>query len=251
VLNHATTHSQDRCTQAEPKKNINKMKLSYFNILILFFLVSCSDNSKKNIESSESNYYSQGAHNRTAAEWEPALGTLIVWPLGIPHKLAIELANDNHLYTMVENEDSRKEAKKWFTEWGINPDNVTYIYAKQGEDAWWTRDWGPSAVFTNKNEYKLADGKYIYGTPATGLDCEDSLDFFIYNENNEMELTQIEDDASITLANQLSFGVMDLPFNNTGGNVLTDGLGTAFSMCVILAENEFHGIDNNEFFSIK
>lgn len=214
---------------------------------MILFLFSCSNNSKKNIETVESIYYSQGLHNRTAAEWEPALGTLVVWPLSIPHKLVIELANDNHLFTMVEDKESQKEAEKWFNEWYIKPDNVTFIYAKQGVDAWWTRDWGPSAVFSNKNKYKLADGKYIYSTPQTDMACNDSLQFLYFDENNEMELTQIDDDATIPLAKQLGFEIMDLPFNNTGGNVLTDGLGTAFSTCVINAENKYHGIDDKKF----
>lgn len=212
--------------------------------------MSCSNNSQKNIDTVKPND-SLELHIRTAAEWEPALGTLIVWPLSIPHKLVIELANDNHLFTMVENQDAQKEAEKWFSEWHINPENVTFIYAKQGVDAWWTRDWGPSAVFTNKNEYKLADGKYIYSTPVTNLACNDSLRFLFLDDNNNIQLTQIDDDATIPLAKQLGFEVMDLPINNTGGNVLTDGLGTAFSTCIILNENEYHGIDKENFLKLN
>ncbi|WP_296317092.1 agmatine deiminase family protein, partial [Winogradskyella sp. UBA3174] len=244
-------HSRDVVHKPNKRETMNKMKLNYLNILILLFLFSCSNNSKKDSETVEPNFYSQGLNNRTAAEWEPALGTLVVWPLSIPHKLVIELANDNHLFTLVENEDSRKEAEKWFSEWRINPENVTFIYAKQGVDAWWTRDWGPSAVFTNKNEYKLADGKYIYSTPVTGLACNDSLQFLYMDENNKIELTQIDDDATIPLAKQLGFEIINLPINNTGGSVLTDGLGTAFSTCIILNENKHHGIDSENFLQLN
>jgi len=230
---------------------MQKTGLNYLYLLIVLFLFSCSGNSNKHLDTAATNYYTQGSHNRTAAEWEPALGTMIVWPLSIPYKLVIELANDNHLFTLIENEDSRKEAEKWFNEWHIKSDNVTFIYAQQGVDSWWTRDWGPSAVFTRENEYKLADGKYIYATPATDMACNDSLQFLYFDENNKMELTQIDDDATIPLAKQLGFEVMDLPFNNTGGNVLTDGLGTAFSTCVINAENKFHGIDSKSFLQLN
>lgn len=229
----------------------NKMKLNYINTLILLFLFSCFNDSKKNVEILKSNFYSQGTYNRTAAEWEPALGTLIVWPLSIPHKLVIELANDNHLFTMVENVDARKEAEKWFNKWEINLDNVTFIYAEQDVDAWWTRDWGPSAVFSKKGKYKLADGKYIYSTPLTDLACNDSLRFLFHDENNKIQHTQIEDDATIPLAKQLGYEVIDLPFNNTGGNVLNDGHGTAFSTCVIQSENKYHGIDAQEFLKLN
>ncbi len=246
-----TVHIQTVVHKPNKRETMNKMKFNYLNILILLFLFSCSNNSKKDLGTVEPNFYSQGLNNRTAAEWEPALGTLVVWPLSIPHKLVIELANDNHLFTMVENEGSRKEAEKWFSEWHINPENVTFIYAKQGVDAWWTRDWGPSAVFTNKKEYKLADGKYIYSTPVTGLACDDSLQFLYKDENNKVELTQIDDDATIPLANQLGFEILDLPINNTGGSVLTDGLGTAFSTCIILNENKYHGIDSENFLKLN
>ena len=230
---------------------MQKTNLNYLYILIVLFFFSCSSNTKKISEIIETNYYTQGTHNRTAAEWEPALGTLIVWPLSIPYKLIIELSKDNHLFTMLENEDARMEAEKWFNEWGIDSENVTFIYAQQGVDAWWTRDWGPSAVFTNAGQLKLADGKYIYSTPETDLECNDSLRFLFFDKNNKIELTQVDDDATIPLAKQLGLEVVDLPFNNTGGNVLTDGLGTAFSTCVVKAENKYHGIDSKKFLQLN
>lgn len=226
------------------------MKLNHLIIFILLYLFSCANTSKKKLELTATNNL-QINHNRTAAEWEPAVGTLVVWPLSIPYKLAIELANDNHLYTMVENEEAKQDAEKWYNEWQINLDNVTFIFAEQGVDAWWTRDWGPSAVFTKDGNYMLADGKYIYATPLTDMACNDTLQFLYFDENNQMELTQVDDDATIPLAKQLGFELMDLPFNNTGGNVLTDGLGTAFSTCVIKAENKYHGIETDDFLRLN
>ena len=40
---------------------------------------------------------------RIVAEWEPAIGTMIRWPLGIPSDLVVELASDDVLYVLVEN----------------------------------------------------------------------------------------------------------------------------------------------------
>lgn len=230
---------------------MHKTGLNCFIFLMILMLFSCKGDSKKDSPIAEINYYTQEDDNRTAAEWEPALGTLIVWPLSIPYKLVIELAKDNHLFAMVENQVAQKEAEKWFKEWQINSDQVTFIYARQGVDAWWTRDWGPSAVFTAQNEYYLADGKYIYSTPVTDMACNDSLRFLYFDQHNKMELTQIDDDATIPIAKQLGFNLMDLPFNNTGGNVMTDGLGTAFSSCVINAENNFHGVDSKNFLELN
>ena len=56
----------------------------YLNILLLLTLV-----------------LGQIPNSRLVAEWEPALGTLIRWPLGIPSDLVVELASDDFLYVLV------------------------------------------------------------------------------------------------------------------------------------------------------
>ncbi len=185
--------------------------------------------------------------NRTAAEWEPALGTLIIWPLAIPYKLAVELAKDNHLYTLVNDESARKEAAQWYKTWGIDSSQNTFLFVPQGIDASWTRDWGPAAVFPPKGKMMLADPKYIFATPVSSQKCSDSL-FFIYGmENGQPVKTQTDDDATVHLGKTLGFPVLDLPFISTGGNVLTDGAGTAFSSCILLNENQYFGVSEESF----
>ena len=187
------------------------------------------------------------AANRTAAEWEPALGTLIVWPLAIPYKLAIELAKDNHLYTLVNDETARKEATRWYKAWAIDSSRNTFLVVPQGIDASWTRDWGPAAVFPNKGKMMLADPKYTYATPASSQKCSDSLFFFNGMENGQPAKTQKDDDATVLLGHALGFPILDLPFISTGGNVLTDGAGTAFSSCILLNENQYFGVNEESF----
>lgn len=222
----------------------------YFRSLIILSLIvacSCSGNLKNNDTEAEINFYTQGDHNRVSAEWEPALGTMIVWPLCIPHKLVIELAKDNHLYTLVENENSKREALKWYTEWGIEPTKNTFVYAPQGVDSWWVRDWGPGAVFTPGGQMKLADGKYIFSTPLSGIACGDSLGFENRTKDNKIIRTETEDSTTLYLGKALNIELQDLPFINTGGNVETDGLGTAFSTCILLNENQFFGVSEEKF----
>jgi len=234
------------------------IKRALIALIGLCFLVSFSFIKNAN-EGAEDNYYSQKNDNRTAAEWEAAKGTLIVWPLSIPYKLVVELAKDNHLYTMLENKKVEKEATEWYQKWGIDLANVTFIYADQGIDAWWTRDWGPSAVFSPDGKMSLGDGKYLYATPGTDLPCNDSLYFyndvsnyfFNMDKNKKKFFTQTDDDATIPLAEQLNVSLLDLPFVNTGGNVLTDGIGTAFSSCILTSENEFFGVEREEFFRLN
>lgn len=185
--------------------------------------------------------------NRTAAEWEPALGTLVVWPLSIPYKLAVELAKDNHLYTMIKDEAGKKDALNWYQRWRIDSARNTFIYAPQGIDAWWTRDWGPHSVFSRTEKMRLGDGKYIFSTPESGMGCSDTLTFLYQSKNGAMVKTTTEDEATVPLAKSLHFGVLDLPFITTGGNVLTDGAGTAFSSCILLNENKFYQVDELSF----
>jgi agmatine deiminase len=217
-------------------------------LLSVFIVFSCSRDHK---ESSEVNFYTQGNANRVAAEWEPALGTMVAWPLSVPYKLVVELARDNHLYTLVENEASKKEAGEWYTKWGINPESNTFVISPQGIDSWWVRDWGPSAVFSSDGKMKLADGKYIFSTPVTDMACDDSLTFIYQTPDKKTIKTETDDNATAFLAKGLNMDLLDLPYVNTGGNVLTDGLGTAFSSCILLNENKFYGVPKEKFMQLN
>lgn len=224
------------------------MKPKYLFVLMCCIFSACTQIRK---ETGGENYYTQANTNRTAAEWEPAKGTMIVWPLSVPYKLVVELAKDNHLYTLVANDSSKNEAVKWYAEWGIDPANTTFVYAPQGIDAWWTRDWGPSAVFTPDGTMKLGDGKYIYSTPATKIGCDDSLQFLYTDKDHKIIKTETDDNATLPVGKGLNLEVLDLPFITTGGNVMTDGLGTAFSSCVLLNENQFYKVPKEQFFRLN
>ncbi|MBK9256071.1 MAG: agmatine deiminase family protein [Saprospiraceae bacterium] len=203
-----------------------------------------------NLRSQENNFYDQGNSNRMAAEWEPALGTIIAWPLTIPYKLVVELANDNKLYTLVEDEKSKNDAVSWFSKWGIDVSKVSFIYAPQGIDVSWVRDWGPHAVFTPEGKMMLADGKYIFATPLSSFSCTDSLDF-MYMDGDKIIKTDIDDNATVPIGKQINIEVLDLPFISTGGNVMTDGLGTGFSSCILTNENRYYGVTDDQFFLLN
>jgi agmatine deiminase len=151
------------------------------NLLLLSCLVlifaACTDQPTTEVNDhsvayNPENYFTPDG-NRTTAEWEPAMGTQVTWPLCVPHNLLVELSNDNHLYTLVENEESQKEAEMWFQKWGIELDAVTFLHAPQGVDAWWTRDWGPHGVFNSEGVLQLGDPKYLYATPMAKAFCSD------------------------------------------------------------------------------
>lgn len=227
------------------------MHLKYLHIVLFLILLCFASYISAQQDLSASNFYNQGNTNRTAAEWEAAKGTMITWPLCVPYKLAVELAKDNHLYILIDNDGIKEEAIKWFTEWGIDLANVSFIVAPQGIDAWWTRDWGPSAVFISDGTMYLGDGKYIYATPDSGLGCNDPLNFIYKDKDNNIIKTETDDNASVLIAKRLNIPVLDLPFINTGGNVMTDGLGTAFSSCILLNENKFFNVPESQFFNLN
>ncbi len=192
--------------------------------------------------------YSPSNRPRMAAEWEPALGTLIAWPLSIPKNLVIELAHDNKLYIVVASRAAQKEAVAVFTKWGIMPNQVRFIPAPQGIDVSWTRDWGPHAVFTPDGTMKLADGKYLYATPVTGYACDDTLTFLYHDEQHQVELTTIDDRIPDYISQATGYDVIHLPFAFTGGNVITDGQRSGFSTCALTNENRFSNVPDENFF---
>lgn len=182
-----------------------------------------------------------------AAEWEPAIGTLITWPLSIPHKLVIELAKDNKLYTLIADRKAQQEAIGWFTKWGITPDRVRFIAGPQGVDASWTRDWGPHALFSPDGTMKLADARYKYSTPVTGINCNDTLKHIFIDDQNKVIFTTTEDQAPEFISNALNLDIIHLPFTFTGGNVITDGQRSGFSTCALTNENRFTGVADEKF----
>ena len=224
----------------------NRFQLIF--VLLALLLSSCEQVEEKSAIIEQSNITQQA--NRVAAEWEPALGTIVVWPLDLPHQLIIELAKDAKLYTIVPNKEEIEIAKEWFTKWDIDLNNVEFIISKQGLDSWWARDWGAFAVFDSLGVLKLADGQYKYSTPVTGIGCQDSLEF-LFSEKDEKTgerkiiLTTDDDDTPIDIANYMGYERIDLPFTYTGGNVFMDGKGAALSTCILKNENRYIG-NNNE-----
>lgn len=226
------------------------MKCSTLRPLFLFFILlfsTCTTPAQIQDGNREGSEVSHFPTTRIAAEWEPALGTLLVWPLSIPHKLVVELANDAKLYTLVPDEAAQREATKWFQEWDIDLATIDFIVAPQGVDASWVRDWGPHAIFTTDGAMKLGDGRYQNSTPITNQGCSDPLRFLFTTENGEIIPTTKDDEAPNYIAEHLGLEVLPLPFVFTGGNVMADGLGTVLSTCVITNENNFEGVTEEQF----
>lgn len=224
--------------------------ITHFAVIAIILAISSCQQVEKKPEIIQQSEITQ-AHNRVAAEWEPALGTIVVWPLDLPHQLIVELSKDAKLYTMVPNKEEIAVAKEWYTKWGIDLTNVEFIVSEQGLDSWWARDWGAFSVFDTSGQMSLADGQYKYSTPVTTIGCNDTLEF-LFNEKDpetgesKIILTTEDDDTPIDIAKHMAFNRIDLPFAYTGGNVFMDGRGNAISTCIITNENNYIGVSESQ-----
>ena len=105
---------------------------------------------------------------RIVAEWEPALGTMIRWPLGIPYDLVVELADDEKLYVLVENNSQENQARSSFDNWGVNLENLVFIYTSTYSH--WTRDHGPQFLI-GENHWEVVNQQFNGYPVESG--CED------------------------------------------------------------------------------
>ena len=114
---------------------------------------------------------------RVVAEWESAVGTMIRWPLGIPSDLVVELASDDMLYVLVENNFQQNSALNNFNQWGVNISNVEFIYTQTYSH--WTRDHGPEFLI-GENHWKVINQKFNgypenYGCELIETDCDENM----------------------------------------------------------------------------
>lgn len=191
---------------------------------------------------------------RIAAEWEPAVGVMVAYPISLPRGLVCELAKDTTLYLLCPDDDTEIEnAKQLMRKWGIDADSVRYFRVPKGDDSTWPRDWGPQPLFGEDGTYRLLGPSYVYSTPFCGpehnaeLTCAPWLD-------EPLPLSKFEGDTSDDLSasaisEQLGLSFVKIPLAFTGGNVLSDGVNSILSTEVLLLENNFKGFTNQDFFT--
>ncbi|MBD3278719.1 MAG: hypothetical protein GF388_10500 [Candidatus Aegiribacteria sp.] len=164
---------------------------------------------------------------RLCAEWEPSLGTLIRWPLGIPMDLVVELALQDSLYVLVENPSQQSQAVSQFQSAGVNIDHCRFIFA----DTWshWTRDWGPHWIFNSEEELGILDPVFDGYPWIPGGAYRDYTSSKGYEE---------DDLVNSVLAQEFACSLYAFPAYLTGGNFMNDGHGLAYSTRAMLTENE-------------
>lgn len=181
---------------------------------------------------------------RFVAEWEPAWGTLIRWPLGIPSSLVVELAKDDSLYVLVANQTQQTQAINTFSSWNVNLDHCQFIIAPTNSH--WTRDWGPHYVFNEAGVGGIAD-PYFDGYPwVPGCNPKSAPDLVADSERNGNERYALDNAVNAKLAQNFGCPLISLPIFLTGGNVMVDGYKTAVATQQMLDEN-FPGFNEEQF----
>jgi agmatine deiminase len=184
---------------------------------------------------------------RFVAEWEPAWGTLIRWPLGIPADLVVELAKDDSLYVLVASYSQRDQAINTFTSWGVNLSHCRFLFAPTNSH--WTRDWGPHYIFNEDGVAGIADPVFDGYPWVPG--CNSKINTVAESDPLRSGSKGYEDDdaVNIILADSFNCPLISLPVYLTGGNVMADGRRTAISTQQMLDEN-FPGISASDFLQI-
>lgn len=154
---------------------------------------------------------------RMPAEFEPVSMVKMCYPNNVPLSVYKTIAEDNKLLVLVNPSNGTQsrisQARQNFINEGINMDNVTFIDMKLNDDySYWVRDFSPFYVFDN-------------------LDL--SIVDFTYNRPARTEQNKVPQQ----LAEYFNMSYSKMPIVHTGGNLMQDGRGTAFSDDLVVQEN--------------
>ncbi len=147
---------------------------------------------------------------RAAAEFEPAEGVLIRYPLGIPLSLIANLSQHTTVVTIVSSTYYQNQAIASYNNGGVNLDNCEFMIAPT--DSYWTRDYSPFFIFDGNNEMAVVD--FSYNRPRPSDDNIPSM----FASHNQMSL----------------YGMNIV---HVGGNYMTDGMGVSVSSHIVYSEN--------------
>jgi agmatine/peptidylarginine deiminase len=145
------------------------------------------------------------------AEFQPMMGVMIGYPLGIPVSFVAQLSQITQVKVLVDNSSEQYIANSRLSQHGVNMSNVEFWIIPH--DSYWTRDYGPWFIIDGNDDVAVID--------------------FTYNRPQ-----RVHDDASIQYVVQhLNMTMYAMPMVHTGGNYMTDGYGTAASTQLLIDEN--------------
>ena len=169
------------------------------------------------------------------AEWEEIQALTITWSTGyniqeetILSQIVANAVQECQVIIICEEES---EVESYLLNQGINTENVNFI--KTDFNNIWIRDYGQNTVYKNDvGEAILVDWIYNRNRPYDDLVPEKVAEYFNMNMHN---------------TTQAPWDLMA-----TGGNFMSDGMGTAFSSELIVDENSggyaWEGFDGNVYY---
>ena len=147
---------------------------------------------------------------RNPAEWEPMTGALIRSPLGISYSLIKEISENLEVWTIVANSAEQATVTTNYQNAGVNMANVHFIIART--NSYWTRDYGPWFIFDGEGNQGIVD--HIYNRPRPQ-----------------------DDSIPMIIGSLWGIPVYGMDLRHTGGNHMSDGLGTSMSTDLVYDEN--------------
>ena len=154
---------------------------------------------------------------RMPGEFEPCAMVKMCYPNNMPLSAYKAIAEDNKVLLLVNPDNSNRsritEARNNLSTAGVNLNNVTFLDLPIDNDyQYWVRDFSPFYVFNNQD---LSIVDFTYNRPAR-------------TEQNAVP-------SKLASYFNISYSKMDL--THTGGNLMQDGRGTAFSDDLVIDEN--------------
>ena len=158
---------------------------------------------------------------RMPGEFEPLSMVKMCYPNNMPLSVYKAIAKDNKVLLLVNpdyaNRSRIESARAALTNAGVNVNNITFLDMNIDDDyAYWVRDFSPFYVFNDK-QLSIVD--------------------FTYNRPQRTEQNAVP--SKLATYFNIPYNVMSL--THTGGNLMQDGRGTAFSDDLVITEN-----NNNE-----
>ena len=154
---------------------------------------------------------------RAAAEWEEIEYLMVSWNPGYPNILRQIVAAGVEECKVIVITENETNVSNYLTSNGVSLDNV--IFMDEETNSIWIRDYGPNTIYQNDiGQRAITD--WIYNRPRPDDDVIPSA---------------IASYIGIPFYSTDS-GTNDLV--NTGGNYMSDGLGTGFASELVLEENE-------------
>ena len=154
---------------------------------------------------------------RMPGEFEPCAMVKMCYPNNMPLSAYKAIANDNKVLLLCNPDNNNRSritrARSELNNAGVNVNNVTFIDMPIDSDyGYWVRDFSPFYVFLEK---QLSIVDFTYNRPR-------------YQQNA----------VPGKLANYFSIPYSKMPITHTGGNLMQDGRGTAFSDDLVISEND-------------